>query len=120
MSAAEILALCDLLRPNHYSQEQKLLWLQTLDSQLHALLIKPRESEAPAPQLPYTGETSLLVPPPWDSELYLGFLNCQIDLNNAEIQKYNQSAALLSAAWRAYADSLNRQKAVPGGSKFMF
>lgn len=120
MSAAEILALCDLLRPNHYSQEQKLLWLQTLDSQLYALLIKPRDPESAAPETPYTGETELLVPAPWDSELYLSFLNCQIDLNNAEIQKYNQSAALLSAAWRAYADSLNRQKAVPGESKFKF
>ena len=50
------------------------------------------------------------MPAPWDEELYTAYLFCRIDLMNAEIDKYNQSAALFAAAWRQLADRLNRSR----------
>ena len=56
----------------------------------------------------YTSDSELLVPAPWDEELYTAWLFSRIDLMNAEIEKYDQSAALFGAAWRQYADFRNR------------
>ena len=47
--------------------------------------------------------------------MYLGYLFCQIDRHNGEIQKYNQSLRLLSGAWRQLADWINRSS-LPGGA----
>lgn len=62
----------------------------------------------------YTAETELLAPAPYGEELYTAFLFCQIDLMNAEIDKYNQSAALFAAAWRQLADHINRSRRPKG------
>ena len=35
MTAGELIAAVDALRPNQYSAEQKLRWLQLLDAKLH-------------------------------------------------------------------------------------
>ena len=68
-----------------------------------------------APELPaYTPETVLLAPFPYGEELYTAYLFAQIDLHNAEIGKYNQSAALLASAWRQLADHVNRTRAPRG------
>jgi len=119
MTAGEIISRADSLRPNHYSAEQKLLWLQRLDGQINAELLIPR-GMGQEQSLPYTGETELIAPAPYGEEVYLSYIFCQIDLNNAEIQKYNQSAALLSAAWRSLADSCNRQKMLEKSAAFKF
>lgn len=160
MTAGEVIALVDALRPNQYGEEQKLRWLRRLDGQILAELesthepgplgFVPAEEAAGTeqPALPETGEeeeedqgtgaalspqggsetaqalcdvyttsTRLLAPFPYDEELYTAYLFCQIDLHNAEIQKYNQSLSLLAAAWRQLADWINRSrrpKGVPG------
>ncbi len=122
MTAREVIALVDALRPNQYGEEQKLRWLRRLDGQILAELGDMHEpanadDEAPALDDLYTVDTELLAPFPYDEELYTAYLFCQIDLHNAEIQKYNQSLSLLSAAWRQLADWINRSrrpKGVPG------
>ena len=138
MTAGELIDLVDLLRPNQYSSAQKLRWLRRLDGQILAeleathepareaaaggeLSFEIRESsgqeggEAAALPDAYTAETELLAPFPYDEELYTAYLFCQIDLHNAEIQKYNQSLSLLAAAWRSLADWINRG-AMPKGA----
>ena len=69
---------------------------------------------ADAAEAAYTEDTELLCPAPWDEELYTFFLFCRIDLMNAEIDKYDQSAALFAAAWRQYADAINRARPARG------
>ena len=106
MTAGELIAAVDALRPNQYESEQKLRWLRELDEKL--LL----ECRAPEKELPesYTEDSALLAPFPYDWGLYTNWLFCQIDLNNAEILKYNQSMTLFSAAWRQLADHWNRTR----------
>ena len=112
MTAAALIEKADALRPNHYSAEQKLSWLCRLDRQIFEELILPRNGDSTAPEAGYTEESELLESGAYAEELYLAYLFAQIDLNNAEIQKYNQSASLLNAAWRALADSYNRKQAL--------
>ena len=127
MTAGEAVALTDELRPNQYSAAQKLRWLRRLDGQILAELESTHrpndgsplfasgdepEGEGAAPALAdtYDSDTELLAPFPYAEELYTAYLFCQIDLHNAEIQKYNQSLTLLSAAWRQLADWINRRR----------
>lgn len=111
MTAGEAIAAADALRPNHYGAQQKLDWLCRLDGQIALELLNTHAGgESPVPAA-YTAESELLAPAPYDRELYTAWLFAQIDLNNAEIVKYNQSVALLSAAWRQLADHLNRSSA---------
>ena len=130
MTAGEILQRVDDLRPNAYSQEQKLRWLQRLDGQILLELLETHEgtdccstggatgASAPVPSgairipaalpLRYDLQTELLAPFPWGEGVYIAGLFCQIDLHNGEIQKYNQSLSLLASAWRSLADWINR------------
>ena len=112
MSAGELIAAVDALRPNHYDSAQKLRWLAELDGKLFRECA--REGEAPAET--YSADTELLAPFPYDQGLYTGWLFAQIDLNNAEIVKYNQSMTLFAAAWRQLADFLvrTRRPVAPG------
>ena len=141
MTAGEVIAQADELRPNAYSREQKLRWLRRLDGQIlaeleltHGALASPTGGGAPEgggrgneplsalratspgggseAALPdsYDADTGLLAPFPWGEGLYLAWLFCQIDLHNGEIQRYNQSLALLASAWRSLADWMNRTR----------
>lgn len=112
MTAGELIAQVDALRPNQYSEAEKLRWLRRLDGQLLLELLDSHEGGEEAGQTaePYDAGTELLCSAPWDEELYTSYLFCQIDLMNAEIEKYNQSAALFAAAWRQLADHLNRSR----------
>jgi hypothetical protein len=138
MTAGELIARVDELRPNAYSAEQKLRWLRRLDGQIlaeiwetHGAESQPRRDEhrssadtadvgqtddqwsslRPAALPPvYAADTQLLAPFPWDEGVYTAWLFCQIDLHNGEIGKYTQSLQLLAAAWRSLADWVNRSR----------
>ena len=106
MTAGELIAAVDELRPNQYDTEQKLLWLRELDGKL----ILEGRGEAECRLEPYTEATVLFAPFPYNWELYIAWLFCQIDLHNAEILKYNQSMTLFTAAWRQLVDYWNRKR----------
>ena len=108
MTAGELIAAVDALRPNQYTAAQKLGWLRLLDGKLANELFAALEGEQPVWPGSYTAETVLPAPFPYDWELYTGWLFAQIDLHNAEIVKYNQSMTLFAAAWRQLADFLVR------------
>ena len=112
MTAGELIAAVDALRPNQYTAAQKLRWLQLLDAKLHDELLALYEPATDAPPLDFGEGTALLAPFPYDWELYTNWLFAQIDLMNAEIVKYNQSMTLFAAAWRQLADALNRAQPV--------
>lgn len=121
MTAGEAIAAADVLRPNQYTAEQKLHWLRLLDGQIKLELFDTHDGAAAAlAEGEYTLETELAAPMPYGGELYAAYLFSQIDLNNAEIQKYNQSAALVAAAWRQLADWYNREHAPKAAGAFRF
>jgi hypothetical protein len=62
--------------------------------------------------------TELLVHAPHD-ELYLYWLEAQIDYWNGEMAKYNNSIEMFNAVYEAFANHYNRVH-MPKGKKFKF
>ena len=124
MTASELLARADALRPNAYTRAEKLRWLERLDGQIARELLDTHEGNSEFGvrnlELSYGDDTVLLAPEPYGEEVYLSYVFAQIDLNNAEIEKYDQSAALFASAWRALADDVNRRRAPKGARRFRF
>ena len=112
----------DALKFNTYSQSDKVEWLSRLDSMVKKQIIDTHEG---AEAVTFTGyddstnlDTELLVPVPYD-EMYLRWLEAQIDYHNGEYDKYNNSILMYQAAYDGYANYYNRNH-MPKGQKMKF
>ena len=107
---------------NTYSQAEKISWLSRLDSMVKRLIIDTHEG---GEDITFTGydentdlETELLVPAPFD-EMYIRWLEAQIDYTNGEYDKYNNSILMYQSAYDGYANYYNRNN-MPKGKKIKF
>ena len=114
MTIAEALAMVDALKPSKWTSTQKIKWLSDADSAIFDEIISTHEADDTTPTsfVGYTSETEtstvLLAPAPYD-QLYRWYLESQIDLSNMELGKYNNSAALYTAAYQSFAAYYNRK-----------
>lgn len=125
MTVNQAIALCDALRPNQYPRELKIGWLSKLDGRIfHELLMT--HADCPVTEFagydPSSGEDSvLLVPAPYDEDVYNYFLQAQIDKENGETTRYNQSVTMYNAAFRAYENYYhNGHLPLAAGRRFVF
>jgi len=66
-------------------------------------------------------ELLLLVPFPYDREIYVNYLMMQVDQANGETEKYNQSSRLFNTGLLNYRNYVNRQRTptpTPGTARF--
>ena len=122
MTIMESLNRIDTIKPNSYSQAEKIKWLSTLDGIIKTEIIDTHEE---AERFPFDGyaeetplNTPLLVPAPYD-EIYLFWLESKIDYWNGEIDRYNNSNEMYNAAYTSFARYYNRNNK-PKGKKFKF
>lgn len=121
MKVIEAIQMVDALKPNSYSQEDKIKWLSTLDGIIKIEIIDTHEG---ADKVAFNGydmsslETELLVPSPYD-DIYIKWLEAQIDYNNSEIGKYNNSMAMYNSTYSTYERYYNRTH-MPKGHKFKY
>ena len=112
----------DTLKPNSYSQEEKIKWLSALDGTIKAEIIDTHEDGEGIVFNGYdentTLTTAMLVPHPYD-EIYIRWLETQIDYANGEYGKYNNSMAMYNTAYNAFANYYNRNH-MPKGKKLKF
>lgn len=100
----------DAIKPNSYRQTEKIKWLSTLDGIVKAEIIDTHEG---AEGITFEGynENSLmqelLVPHPYD-DMYIKWLEAQIDYANGEYNKYNNSVTAYNAVFDAYKKYYNR------------
>lgn len=121
MKIAEAIDLIDALRPNQYSDEDKVRWLSVLDGKAYIEVILTHEGADEVSYEAYTTEDmdkELLIPAPHDHEIYVNWLMAQIDQANAEIGKYNQSITLYNAAFLQWQQYYNRRHMPLGGGRF--
>ena len=111
MMIADAIEQIDNLKHNTYGQGEKIRWLSRVDSMVKRLIIDTHEGSE---DVYFTGydedtdiETEMLVPAPFD-ELYLRWLEMQIDYANGEYSKYNNSAEMFNTSYQAYANHYNR------------
>ena len=106
MTIQEAIDRVDALKFNTISDTDKVQWLSQLEwSILHGIL-ELHEGDS----VSFTGyddttdrNTRLLAPPPYD-EVYIRWLEAQIDYHNGEFDKYNASITLYNTAFEAYAN----------------
>ena len=122
MTIIEAINTIDNLKHNTYSQHDKVAWLSRLDSMIKRLIIDTHEGGEDVAFTGYDGNGDLnvemLVPAPFD-EVYLRWLEAQIDYTNGEYDKYNNSILMYQAAYDGYANYYNRNH-MPKGSKVKF
>lgn len=122
MTLHEAISRIDVLKPNSYSLAEKIWWLSCLDGTVKKEIIDTHEG---ADGVPFDGYdektplgTKLLVPAPYD-EMYIRYLEMQINYANGEFGKYNNSRDMFEEAYDAFARSYNRDH-MPIGRKFKF
>ena len=123
MTIIEAINRIDHLKPNAYSQQDKVRWLSTLDGVVKREIIDTHEGGEDVIFEGYNEEmltTELLIPAPYD-EVYVRYLEMQIDYANAEYAKYNNSAAEYNTAFSAFEKNYNRDhKPRSYGPRFLF
>lgn len=124
MKIIDAIIRLDALKFNTYSQSDKVEWLSRLDSMVKRQIIDTHEG---ADAVTFTGyddstnlDTELLVPVPYD-EMYLRWLEAQIDYHNGEYDKYNNAIIMFNTAFDAYRSYYNGiHKPVSHGRRFLF
>ena len=121
MTINEAINKLDSLKRNTYEQSDKVAWLSRLDLMVKNHIIDTHEGK----EITFTGydvltdlETELLVPAPYD-EVYLRWMEAQIDYYNGEYDKYNNSIDTFHADFANYQNYYNRTH-MPKGKKFKF
>ena len=124
MKIIEAINRLDALKSNTYNQPEKIEWLSRLDSMVKRQIIDAHECGRTVAFGGYTEETPLdtvlLVPAPYD-EVYLRWLEAQIDYHNGEYDKYNNAIIMFNTAFEAYAAYYNQHHMpVSRGKRFLF
>lgn len=122
MTIIEAINRIDDLKHNTYDQKDKLEWLSRLDSMVKRLIIDTHEG---GDDVSFTGyddstdiHTELLIPAPFD-EVYLRWMEAQIDYSNGEYDKYNNSIEMFNTSWTGYQNYYNRTH-MPKGKSMKF
>jgi hypothetical protein len=122
MTILEAIERVDSLRHNTFTQEEKIGWLAQVDALVAQELIRTHEGADGEPFQGYDSRTpldrELLVPNPYD-ELYLHYLEAQMDYYHGEYDRYNRSMGMYQAVWLAFANFYNRSNR-PLGQRFRY
>ncbi len=112
MTIIEAINQIDEMKPNSYTQDDKVRWLSTLDWSIKKEIIDTHEGHE---AIKYNGydenssiDTILLADAPYD-EIYVRWLEAQIDYANGEYGKYNNSITAYNTAMQSYMNYYNRK-----------
>lgn len=124
MTIAEVISKVDELKPNTYTTEDKVEWLSNLDARVKSKIIDAHEG---GEQVQFHGydsvldkDTELLVPAPYD-EMYLSWLEAQIDYYNGEDERHNNAIMRFNNAYEDYKKHYTRtHMPISHGARFVF
>lgn len=116
MTINQAIAALDAGKANTHSRQDKLGWLSRVDGMIQSQL-HDTHAGGPTQFSGYTDSTDpdqeLLVPAPWD-ELYLHYMQAQIDYLNGDMTRYANGAALYNTCLVDYKNHYNRTHAPKG------
>lgn len=110
MTITSAIQMADLTRPNELEAQLKRRWLLALDLELLLQIARTHGGETPEKPACPEGEDPgerLLVEFPYD-ELYVQYLVMRIDLENGELERYNNDLLLFRRSLNAWAAQYNR------------
>ena len=110
MTINEAIDALDAQKSNTFSRQEKIGWLSRLDGLIQRELVDTHQG-GNAQFTGYTAETDpqtvLLVPAPWD-EIYLHYMQAQMDYLSGDLTRYANAAALYNNCFAAYRNHVNR------------
>lgn len=112
MTIQAAIDLIDSLKPNMFSDQQKVAWLSELDGMIWREVIKTHEGyPAGIDLVGYDQDTEmdtvLLAPEPY-SDLYKHWLASRMDVSNRDNQEYTKDMVLFNNAWQTLCNYWNR------------
>ena len=111
MTPNKAIEIVDSLKPNSYSEEDKLRWINELDGMVQRLVIQTDEIKQYS--YPEDMDKELLIPAPFD-DVYTLFLEAKIDYHNREYANYNNSAMMFESQFSEYKKAYIREHPVRG------
>lgn len=122
MKIIEAINKIDSLKHNTFAQSDKVEWLSRLDAMVKNEIIDTHECSEIIYFVGYDDstdlQTELLIPEPY-AEVYLRWMEAQIDYYNGEYKKYNNSISMFNTAYNGYKNYYNRTH-MPMGSKLKY
>ena len=122
MKIIDAISRIDSLKHNTYTQADKVAWLSTLDGMVKVEIIDTHEGGEDVTFNGYNASTvlnkKLLIPEPY-AEVYLRWLEAQIDYYNGEYEKYNNSMDMFNTAYNGFKNYYNRTH-MPLGKKINY
>lgn len=124
MTIIEAINKVDELKPNNYTQTEKIGWLNTLDKLVKRTVLDLYEdADEYAAFTGYSSETDpsteLLVPEPYD-EMYIYWLESKIDYSNREYSSFNNSSTRYIDTMREFSNDYNRNHMPKGTTNKYF
>lgn len=105
MTILEAISTTDTLKPNGFSQSDKIRWLSNLDGVIKNNVIDEHEGGENVVFHGYDEntpvDTVLLVAAPFE-EIYIKWLEAQIDYHNNEYSRYNISATAYNTMYQEF------------------
>ena len=111
MTIIEAINQIDAFKHNTYSQSEKTGWLSKLDGMVQKLILDTHRHGSGSAFAGYDGntpvDTVLLIGAPFE-QVYLRWLEAQIDYHNGEYGRYNNAISLFNTEYAAFADHYHR------------
>ena len=107
MRILDVITACDKLKPNEYSQSQKRIWANKIESDIrkYASLHSHRK-----PDMSFSDEENpVLFLDDTMADIYIYYLISMIDLSNQEYNLYNISAAYFNSIYYEWKKSYRRE-----------
>lgn len=124
MTIRDAIEMTDGLKHNTYTNSEKIMWLSQLDWDVKKSILDRHEGSHMYGFWGYNDNTEhdiqLLVPPPWD-QMYLRWLEAQIDYHNGELERYNASILRFQDIYDDYSANYSRtHMPLAAGRRFIF
>ncbi len=111
MTPNKAIEIIDGLRPNSYSDEDKLRWINELDGTVQRLVFQ--SDNVSQYSYPEDLDKELLIPAPFEN-VYVLYLEAKIDYYNREYANYNNSAMVFESQFSEYKKAYIREHRARG------
>lgn len=125
MTIHDAIAEVDSLKPNMFGEKDKIRWLSRLEARIYQEIICTHQRNEGEDEISFTGygeddgEKELIVGQPHD-ELYLHWLEAQIDYHNMEYDSFNNSNAVFDAVFSSFRNAYNQSHMPKGTGKIYY
>ena len=111
MKPNKTIEIVDRLKPNSYSDEDKLRWINELDGMVQKLVIQTDKIKQYS--YPKDMDTELLIPAPFEN-VYVSYLEAKIDYHNREYANYNNATIMFESQFSEYKKAYIREHKARG------